>query len=283
MPNRIIKESICTSENLDQLTAFQEVVFFHLIVCCDDYGRFTARPKTLASLLFPNRSVRTDQIEDALRGLTSAELVTIYTVDGKPFLQMNTWDRHQTVRAKKSKYPGPEQADAWQLQADASKCKQMKPSESKCKQMKSSASKCMQMQANVSEIQSETKTESYSETKAKTTRPAARVDVFAAYANDDLHLLDALRQFAQMRATIKKPMTERAKELLCGKLEKFPPADRVAILEASIAHSWTDIYPLKEEQAQKAAAAGYQRHDQPISPKMLEAARRLLEQEENVT
>lgn len=128
MPNRIIKESICTSDNIDQLSAFQETVFYRMIVNCDDYGRMDARPKILASKLFPLKDIRTQQIEEALRALTSAELVILYEVDGKPFLQMKTWDRHQQVRAKRSKYPAPESGiqkhdiNCYQMQADASKC-----------------------------------------------------------------------------------------------------------------------------------------------------------------
>jgi hypothetical protein len=128
MPNRIIKESICTSENIDQLSAFNETVFYRLIVNVDDYGRIDARPKLLAAKLFPLKDIRASQIEDALRKLTFAELVTLYEVDGKPFLQMNTWDRHQTIRAKKSKCPAPESGNKTseiickQLQADESKC-----------------------------------------------------------------------------------------------------------------------------------------------------------------
>lgn len=128
MPNRIIKESICTSENIDQLSAFNETVFYRLIVNVDDYGRIDARPKLLSAKLFPLKDIRATQIEDALRKLTSAELVTLYEVDGKPFLQMNTWDRHQTIRAKKSKCPAPESGTntseiiCKQLQADESKC-----------------------------------------------------------------------------------------------------------------------------------------------------------------
>lgn len=110
MPNRIIKESICTSEEVDQLNAFQETVFYRLIVNCDDYGRMDARAKILKSKLFPLKDVRVETIEAALEALASAELVILYEVDGKPFLQMKTWDRHQRVRAKVSKYPAP--ADA---------------------------------------------------------------------------------------------------------------------------------------------------------------------------
>ena len=111
MPNRILKESICTSDNIDELTTFQENVFYRLLVCCDDFGRMDARPKILASKLYPLKSIRADQMADALRALSSAELVTLYEVGGKPFLQMKTWERHQQIRAKRSKYPGPENSN----------------------------------------------------------------------------------------------------------------------------------------------------------------------------
>ena len=127
MPNRILKESICTSEEIDKLSAFQEVFFYRLIVHCDDYGRMDARPKILASALFPLKDIRAAQIEDALRALSSAELVILYSVGGKPFLQMKTWDRHQTIRAKKSRYPSPDDA-----QADEIICTQMQADENKC-------------------------------------------------------------------------------------------------------------------------------------------------------
>ena len=122
MPNRILKESICSSDNVDQLSAFQETFFYRLIVNCDDYGRMDARPKILASRLFPLKDLKTNQIEDALRALISAELVILYEVDGKPFLQMKTWDRHQQVRAKKSKYPSPDEGTCNQMISNDIKC-----------------------------------------------------------------------------------------------------------------------------------------------------------------
>ena len=128
MPNRILKESICTSENVDQLSAFQETFFYRLMVNCDDFGRMDARPKILASRLFPLKDIRSAQIEDALRALTSAELVIIYEVDGKPFLQMKTWDKHQQVRAKRSKYPAVEEGTI----SNDSTCNQMISNDSKC-------------------------------------------------------------------------------------------------------------------------------------------------------
>ena len=128
MPNRILKETICTSENIDKLSAFHETVFYRMIVNCDDFGRLDARPKILASRLFPLKDIRAVQIENALRALSSAELVILYEVDGKPFLQMTTWDRHQQIRAKKSKFPGPEKG----LISSDINCNQMISSDSKC-------------------------------------------------------------------------------------------------------------------------------------------------------
>lgn len=128
MPNRILKESVCYSDNVNTLSLFQENMFFRLIVNCDDYGRMDARPAVIKAKLYPLKDYRLDQIEDALRALSSAELVILYKVDGKPFLQMRTWDRHQTIRAKKSKYPSPQDGEitseniCTQMQADECKC-----------------------------------------------------------------------------------------------------------------------------------------------------------------
>ena len=121
MPNRIIKESICTSDQIDQLSPFAEITFYRLIVNADDFGRMDGRTAVLRSRLFPLRDVRNAQIEDALRELASVELVSTYVVDGKPFVRLPGWDRHQQIRAKKSKYPAPD-TSCNQMISDDCKC-----------------------------------------------------------------------------------------------------------------------------------------------------------------
>lgn len=61
MPNRVIKESICYSDDLDQLTAFEETVFYRLIVRVDDNGRIDARPGFLRSMLFATKQGVTER------------------------------------------------------------------------------------------------------------------------------------------------------------------------------------------------------------------------------
>ena len=122
MPNRIIRESICTSDSVDKLSWFEEVLFYRLIVNCDDFGRFDGRAAVVKNRLFPlkdNLTLKT--VETALHGLANAGLVTLYVFEGKRFLCLPTWGKYQTQRAKVSKYPAPENG----LQADESICKQM--------------------------------------------------------------------------------------------------------------------------------------------------------------
>lgn len=162
MPNRIIRESICTNEQIDQLNAFEETVFYRLIVNVDDYGRMDGRPAVLRSRLFPLKNYRDSQIEAALITLASVELVEMYSVHGKPFVRLSGWDRNQAIRAKKSKYPSPEEADETS-------------SASTCMQMISDASKCLR-----NPIQSE------SESEAETREAAATI---YAYASGNLQSL----------------------------------------------------------------------------------------------
>ena len=122
MPNRIIKESICTSESIDRLTPFQENVFVRLMVNCDDFGRFDGRAKILSSRLFPLKDISTEQMTEALEALVSAGLVEIYEVDGKPYLHLTSWEKHQQTRATKSKYPAPSESTCNQVISDDSKC-----------------------------------------------------------------------------------------------------------------------------------------------------------------
>lgn len=122
MPNRIIKESICTSENIDQLTPFEETVFVRLMVNADDFGRFDGRAKILSARLFPLKNVTTEEMTQALKSLVNADLVTVYEVDGKPYIHLNSWEKHQQTRASKSKYPAPSESTCNHLIADDSRC-----------------------------------------------------------------------------------------------------------------------------------------------------------------
>ena len=60
-------------------------------------------------------------------------------------------------------------------------------------------------------------------------------------------LESSVRDFIDMRKTIKKPMTSKALELLLRNLEKLTnlEEEKIAILNQSIEHGWQTVYPLK--------------------------------------
>ena len=126
MPNRILKESICSSDTIDGLSWFEEVFFYRLIVNCDDFGRFDARPAVLKARLFPLKErITLKDVSNALSKLADIGIVRLYECDSKPYLYLPTWRVHQTPRAAKSKFPSPDEhlksseINCNQLQANA--------------------------------------------------------------------------------------------------------------------------------------------------------------------
>ena len=137
MPNRIIKDSICTSASVNELSAFEETFFVRLIVNVDDFGRFDARPAILKSRLFPLKAITEKQISGALRKLSTLNIVNLYEVDGKPYVMFVNWKQHQSIRAARSKYPAPQQ-----MNADEINCMQMNTDDFNCNQMNADEINC---------------------------------------------------------------------------------------------------------------------------------------------
>lgn len=72
--------------------------------------------------------------------------------------------------------------------------------------------------------------------------------VVEKYGEDEC-LTDTFMDFAIMRKTIKKPLTERATKVLLGKLDKLANGDKelvIKILEQSILNNWQSVYELKD-------------------------------------
>ena len=121
MPNRIIKDSIHTSETCDAMTDFQFRLWINLITYVDDYGRGDARAAVIKGTCFPLRERLTNKDIDAgLTALAGLGCISLYMVDGKPYLYFPTWEKHQSVRNKKSRFPEPPD----DLQADDFNCVQ---------------------------------------------------------------------------------------------------------------------------------------------------------------
>ena len=109
MPNRMLRESCRTSPTLDVLSDGAERLFWRLLTCADDYGRFEGEPLLVKAACFPRRvdTLPTATVAGWLDELIAADLIRAYVVEGKAYAHFVTWAKHQRVRESKPKYPEP--------------------------------------------------------------------------------------------------------------------------------------------------------------------------------
>lgn len=125
MPSRILSQKINVSNSLSHLSAIEEVVFLHLIVSVDDYGRFYGHPDIVKGMLFSRREFTVKQVESALQKLEAEGMIRRYECDGTTYLELTAWMKYQKPRAKESKYPGPaDEGSEMYEPEDADTCEQ---------------------------------------------------------------------------------------------------------------------------------------------------------------
>ncbi len=120
MGNRTLKESICSSLEINALSPLNENIFYRLIVNADDYGVCCADPVFLAHRLYPLKENITRQImEDALDQLEQNRLIFRYETDEKGvWLKITSWDKHQRLRNTHRKSPAPRAESAKPAEAE---------------------------------------------------------------------------------------------------------------------------------------------------------------------
>ena len=218
MPNRILKESIKRSPEIDELSWFEEVVYYRLIVTADDYGCLDGRDVVLKNDLFPTKdNVTRKAIVDAISKLASVGLVCRYTANDRPYLCLPTWKLHQRLRNSVRKYPEPPK-DIF-------------------------AQSC----GKLPQVAAKKRGESESESEYINNPPISPQGEESADLGLDEKVVQGIEEFKAFRKKIKKPMTDRAVELLASKLKKLSskPEEQLEILNRSIMQGWTGIYPLE--------------------------------------
>ena len=145
MPNRIIKESICTSDTLAEVSPQAERLFWRLVVQVDDYGCYDGRPKIILGRCMAAMlgNVTEQDVALWLDELNRAGLIGRYEHGGRPYLHLTTWETHQRPpRATKRKYPNPQTPDG--------KCQQMPTTDDGRRQVTADAPVSVSVSDNVS-------------------------------------------------------------------------------------------------------------------------------------
>lgn len=107
MPTRLLSGRLHISNSIRRLSPLEEIVFIHLVLSCDDYGRFYGDPEILKGHMFPGRGITAKQIIDSLAKLEGEDMIVRYSAEGLEYIQLVNWTKYQKPRAKESKYPSP--------------------------------------------------------------------------------------------------------------------------------------------------------------------------------
>lgn len=99
--------------------------------------------------------------------------------------------------------------------------------------------------------------------KSQSARPVENFDSIIESATESSELREALIEFVKFRKLIKKPMTNKALELIISKLNKIATTDRerVEVINQSIERGWAGVFALKSDEPQ---ARSYQPQVNPM-------------------
>lgn len=113
MANRVLKPSICTSEDINRLSFFEEVIFYRLIVSADEKGRLDGRPEIIKANLFPlKRDITLTAIRKALSNMATVGLIELSEEGGRSILKLSKWECHQRIRSTSDPLIGEEERDS---------------------------------------------------------------------------------------------------------------------------------------------------------------------------
>ncbi len=173
MANRIIKDSILTSETVGGLDDLTWRVFVSLIVLADDFGRGKANPAIIRGQAFPLREdVTAEQIRESLNRLSAAGAIVLYQSGDTVYFWLPTWNSHQRIRNSIPKTPNPANCEV--LPQLAANCRNSPQLAADCGELPRNT-----IQENPKRIQEESKENPTTTAPA----PAAPVDEIVALFN----------------------------------------------------------------------------------------------------
>lgn len=116
---RTIKPEFWDSPSTARASAVARLTFIGMWNWADDFGRGTANIKELEGFIFPNDDIeelsggKSRKFRDVVAEVEDCFGVLFYTVAGRPYYAIETWESHQrNEKRAKSKYPGPDEADS---------------------------------------------------------------------------------------------------------------------------------------------------------------------------
>ncbi len=253
MPNRMLKESILSSEKFNSLTWFEQSTYIRLILLADDYGRLDGRDVILKSYCYPlDDKVTRSAISKAISHMVNVGLLQKYEVNNKPYLCFPNFGKYQRLRSKTSKYPAPLNG------AQNDSCQSHDRHMSDTCPLEEEVEVEEELEVEEKENLKEKAATVVPENSKKTGNSFSNANV-SAKANDaetiqamlekyDLPLKTELMHFIESRRNMRKPLNAYAFELALDKLNSLSTdtEEQIAIVKQAIANGWQGFYPLSK-------------------------------------
>lgn len=286
MPNRMLKESILSSEKFNSLTWFEQSTYIRLILLADDYGRLDGRDVILKSYCYPlDDKVTRSAISKAISHMVNVGLLQKYEVNNKPYLCFPNFGKYQRLRSKTSKYPEPlngAQNDSCQSHdrhmSDTCRLEEEVEEELEVEEKENLKEKT----ATVVPENSKKTGNAFSNANANAYAKANDTETIQAMLEKyDLPLKTELMHFIESRRNMRKPLNAYAFELALDKLNSLSTdtEEQIAIVKQAIANGWQGFYPLSKVNG-KGNGKSYSIHVKPLPDYMNKKGEANIQKEE---
>lgn len=104
---RTVKPEFWTSEQVMECSTNARLLFIGLWNFCDDAGRHPLSAKTVKAEIFPSDDFTASDVLGMIQELATNDLVLLYRVEGKDYIQVTGWHHQRIDKAQKAKYPRP--------------------------------------------------------------------------------------------------------------------------------------------------------------------------------
>jgi len=97
MAGRVIKDSIYTSPNMNDLSVYAERHFYRVLMLADDYGCFESTPAVVRGRCYPlQESIRRTDIEKWQEELREKQILATWTENGHEYSMFVSFEKHNS-------------------------------------------------------------------------------------------------------------------------------------------------------------------------------------------
>lgn len=104
---RTIKPDFWTNDKVLGIKPLTRLLFIGMWNFADDFGRMDFSPVSIKARIFPNDEIAADGVRDMLNEMCSADLLMVYSANGKEYIEITGWDHQRIDKRQASKIPAP--------------------------------------------------------------------------------------------------------------------------------------------------------------------------------